>query len=87
MKIKEGFILREVAGQYIVVPFGDRAVDFNGIINLNETAKFLWELSVKEINTESLVTALIGEYEIDNITAENAVNNFIQQMKEADLVE
>ena len=41
MKIKDGYMVREVAGSQIVVPVGERTVDFNGIITLNETAAFL----------------------------------------------
>ena len=42
MKIKEGFILREVAGNYIVVAVGSAVKQFNGVITLNETGAFLW---------------------------------------------
>ena len=43
MKIKEGFILRNVAGSFVVVPVGDATIDFNGMMNLNETGAFLFE--------------------------------------------
>lgn len=43
MKIKDGFMLRKVGGQYVVVAFGEASRSFNGIIRLNETGKFLWE--------------------------------------------
>ena len=44
MKIKDNFILRKVADSYVVVPVGKLTLDFNGIINLNETGAFLFEL-------------------------------------------
>lgn len=42
MKIKEGFILRNVAGSYVVVPIGEATLDFNGMMSLNETGAFLF---------------------------------------------
>ena len=43
MKIKDGFMLRKVGGQYVVVALGEASRSFNGIIRLNESGKFLWE--------------------------------------------
>ena len=43
MKIKEDYLLRKVAECYVVVPVGKATVDFNGMMNLNETGAFLWE--------------------------------------------
>lgn len=43
MKIKEDFVLRKVADSYVVVPVNKLTLDFNGIINLNETGAFLFE--------------------------------------------
>ena len=43
MKIKEGYILRNVAGSFVVVPIGEAASEFNGMMNLNDTGAFLFE--------------------------------------------
>lgn len=87
MKRNENFIIKEMAGNWILVPFGKYALDFNGVINLNETAKFLWENSAEEIDAEKLKTALIKEYSVDEETAEKAVNLFIEQLKEAGCID
>ena len=87
MKIDEGFVLKDIAGQHVAVPFGDKSVDFNGIISLNETAKFLWERCKEETSKEVLIDALISEYQIAQDVAENAVNVFEKQMKEAGCLE
>ena len=47
MKIKDGFILREVAGSFVVVAVGKRAGEFNGVINLNQTSAFMWRMLEK----------------------------------------
>ena len=82
MKRSEEFILKEMAGNDILVPFGSKAFDLNGIITLNETAKFLWESAEDGFNDETLKLALMNKYDIDDITAEESVKIFIDAMLE-----
>lgn len=86
MKIKDGFILREVAGNYIVVAVGERVKDFNGVINLNETGAFLWKLLEKEMDTAGLKSALLEEYDVEEAVAERDVNTFVNKLTEAGLI-
>lgn len=76
MKLKEGFILREVAGQTVVLPAGGD-LDLNMMISLNETGKFLWSLLDNETDENNLVSAILNEYDTDEQTARNAVKDFI----------
>ena len=55
MKIKEDFILRKVADSYVVVPVNDMTVDFNGIINLNETGAFLFEVFIQKLKDADIL--------------------------------
>ena len=68
MKIKEGFLLREVAGQTVVLPTGGD-LDLNMMITLNETGRFLWERLQEGTTEEALVAALLAEYDVDEATA------------------
>ena len=86
MKIKEGLILREVAGNYIVVAIGDMVKEFNGVINLNETGAFLWKNLADGKDEQGLVDALLGEYDVDKAIAEQDVKKFINKLTEAGLV-
>ena len=86
MKIKDGFILREVAGNYIVVAVGDAVKEFNGVINLNETGALLWKTLANGATEEQLVNALLAEYEVDKQTAEKDVKIFINKLTEAKLI-
>ena len=86
MKIKEGLLLHEVAGNFIVVAVGERVKEFNGVINLNETGAFLWRLLEKGSTEKDCVSALIAEYEIDKENAERDVMAFIRKLKEAGLL-
>lgn len=87
MKIKDGFILREVAGSYLVVAVGKAVKEFNGMVNLNETGAFLWKLLEKGSTAEKMTEALLAEYEIDRETAEKDVGEFINKLLEAKLAE
>ncbi len=87
MKIKEGFILRNVAGNNVVVPIGQNSVDFNGMISLNDTGAFLFERMLKDISREELIQAVVDEYEIEEKLAETDVDNFIEKVKGEGLFE
>lgn len=87
MKRSENYVVKELMGGYVLVPLGDIAFDFNGVITLNETAKFLWEKAEQEFTEEDLVNALVKQYSIDNETAKNAVEIFIAHMKEEGCIE
>lgn len=87
MKIKEDFLLRKVADSYVVVPVGTMTLDFNGIINLNETGAFLFELLQKEADREELIEKMLDIYEVDRKTAEYDIDLFIKKAKEADILE
>ena len=86
MKIKEGFILREVAGSYIVVAIGEAVKTYNGLITLNETSAFLWNVLVKGATEDELVNALLSEYEVEKEVAVKGVKAFINKLVEAKLV-
>ena len=86
MKLKEGFLLREVAGQNVVLPTGDD-LDLNMMITLNETAKFLWIRLQEETDEAALVAALLAEYEVDEQTAADCVAAFVAKLKENDFLQ
>jgi hypothetical protein len=88
MKIKQGFLLRNVADVNVVVPVGEMSVDFNGIITLNDTGKFLFEqLMTKDTSEDELLHLLIEEYEVDEETAGADIWEFVAKLREADLFE
>ena len=86
MKLKDGFILREVAGKTVVLPTGGD-LDLNMMITLNGTAKFLWEKLQNDIDEAGLVAALLAEYEVDEETATACVKDFVAKLKENDFLQ
>lgn len=81
MKIKEGFLLRQVAGQTVVLPTsGD--LDLNVMITLNDTGAFLWKQLETENDEAGLVAALLAEYDVDADTAQKSVTAFVQKLND-----
>ncbi len=86
MKIKDGFMLREIAGVNIVVPIGERVIDFNGLITLNETGVLLWNAISGGRKDNELAQMLADEYEVEYETASEDVAEFIKTLKEAEII-
>lgn len=87
MKIKEGFVLRSIAGSNIVVPVGAASVDFNGMITLNDSAAFLWKELEKGSDVDGLTAALLREYDVDEDTARSCSADFVNKLNEAGCLE
>ena len=79
MKLKDGFILRQVAGKTVVLPC-DETLDLNMMITLNSTGAFLWEKLQEETTQEALVAALLGEYDVDEEMAKASVAAFVEKL-------
>lgn len=87
MKVRSGFKLMKVGVQNLVVAVDERAEEFNGMIRLNPTGAFLWELLEKEAEKEELVAALLSEYEIDKETAETDADRFLSILTDNGILE
>ncbi len=87
MKIKEGFLLKTVAGRNIVVPVGAASLDFNAMITLNDTGAFLWKRLESGASEDELVSALLDEYDVDAARASDSVARFIGELEKADLLQ
>lgn len=87
MKIKEGFVTRKVVDTIVAVPTGDLLEEFQGIINLNHSSKFAWDLLQKDTTVEEVASKLSKEYEIDIHKARADVEKFIKNLKKLNLIE
>lgn len=86
MKINENFILRQVAGTWIVMPIAD-ALNFNGMLTLNESGAFLWKTLAQGGSAESLAEALCKEYIVSKETALADAEEFIEKLAQAGCLE
>ena len=87
MKIKDGFLLRQVGGNNVVVPVGAQAVDFRCIITLNEVGAFLWKQLSNDCAVADLVEALLGEYDVTADIATADVERFVASLREKNLLD
>ena len=85
MKLKSGFVLRQVAGEHVVIPAGD-ALNLNMMITLNDTGAFLWRLLEQETDEDAMVAALLAEYDVDESSARTHVAAFVTKLKEQDFL-
>lgn len=86
MKVRDGFILRNMGENHLVVPVGSATVDFRCIITLNGTGAFLWEQLQNEKTEDDLVKALLDEYDVAEDIAARDVAAFIEDLRKADLL-
>ena len=87
MKVSENFVLKQVAGSYIVIPTGGSIVDFNGMLTLNESGVLLWNTLKQECNIEKLVDVLTTEYKVSREVACNDINEFLTKLADIGCIE
>lgn len=88
MKIKNGFVLRDVCGEKVIMGEGLGALDFGRLLCLNDTAAFLWnEASQGEFTVDSLAEKLCQEYEVSEVQAKADVSAIVAQWQEVKVVE
>ena len=88
MRIKEGFELREVCGEHIVVAHGEKNIDFSRVINLNESAALMWQAAIgKEFTVDDLFSTLMNNYDVDEHIAKHDAQRIMNEWKEMGLIE
>lgn len=86
MKLKKDFILREIMGDVVLVPINQSTSQFNGLITINELGKFIWENIEKTQDEEDLLQKILDEYEVDRETAKKDLDEFLQVLKDMDII-
>ena len=88
MKIKEGFTLRQICGEWVVVGEGLAQVNFNKMLSLNESAAYLWkEVQDKEFTAETLTDLMLERYEVEREQAQKDAEALCRQWVEMGLAE
>ena len=82
MKIKDGFLLKKIAGSTVVVPVGDTLVNLQLMLSLNESGAFLWQQLQKDCTKDDLLAAMQAEYAVDAATAAADIDAFLNTLKE-----
>ena len=80
MRIKDGFVLRDVMDEYIVMPAGAQMKEFEGVVVLNEPSALLWKKMQSDVTRQELVEALLEEYDIDSAVAEKDTEELLKKL-------
>lgn len=88
MKIKNGFELRDVCGENVIVATGRENIDFSKVISLNESAALMWKaVQGKDFTTADLTKVLTDNYEVDEATASTDAAKVAKEWIEIGLAE
>lgn len=87
MKLNENFVLRQVADIWVVLPLGQEALNFNGMLKLNGAGVLLWNRLESGADQEDLVQALLEEYEVSKEQAAADVAAFVEKLSRIGCIE
>ena len=86
MKVEKEFVLREIAGDYIIIPTGKTVLDFNGLITVNEVGVSLWNMLQNETSFEELVQGILEEYDVEESVAREDIQEFLDRLVEGGIL-
>ena len=87
MKAKPGFVVRNIADEFLLMPKGDNIGKFNGAILLNEVSAFVWEKLQNPMSKDDLLKAILDEFEIDKATASADLDTLIVSLRGYGVIE
>lgn len=80
MKRKDNVFLTNVGGQDLLVPLGAKVAEMNGMVVLNLTGRFLWELLAEDRSLEDLVTAMVDRFHVKRESARVDIQMFLNEV-------
>ena len=86
MNINSEYVMREIAGDTILIPIGDTINNFNGLVILNELAKFIWEKMPQAKDEEELLNYILDEYEVEREVAKSDLDEFLEMLKKENII-
>lgn len=86
MKFKKEFILREIVGEFILVPINKSTSKFDGLITTNEVGKFIWENLESSKDEEDLLHKILEEYEVEEKEAKEDLDEFLDKLRQVDII-
>jgi len=81
VRIKDGFLLREIAGTHVVVPIGERVIEFKGMMTLNDHGLFVWNMLQNECTFGEILSSILDDYDIDEDTAKTDLEEFLARVR------
>ena len=87
MKVEKEFVLREIAGDYIIIPTGKTVLEFNGLITVNEVGVSLWNMLQKEVTLDELVQGILDEYDVEESVAREDIVEFLNRLADGGILD
>lgn len=87
MKIKDGFILKDVAGSKIVIATGSAKLDFNGVITFNDVGADVFSLLDGTKTVEEIAECIATKYDVESEMVKADVEKLIDKMRKHNLIE
>lgn len=87
MKIKENYVMREVAGQAIVIAIGEESGRFKGMINLNRTGRDVWTCLKNRMDLNETVKEIVDKYEVDSNIVAQDVEKMVDKLYKVGVLE
>ena len=87
MKLRGEFVVRPVVDRIVAVPVGQTALQFNGMVMLNEVSRVIWACLEQETTVDAIVTAVTDAFDVDAAQAQADVLEFLEQLREIALLE
>ena len=87
MKVKNGFVLRNIMDEYLLMPAGEFRESFHSVILLNEVSSFIYRKLLNPVSREELLKAILEEYDVDPAQAAEDMDEFLEELKKRELLE
>lgn len=87
MKIQKEFVLREIAGDYVIIPTGKTVLTFNGLITVNEVGAELWKMLQSDVTFEDLTKGILEIYDVDEETAKEDIREFLDTLEKGGVLD
>ncbi len=87
MKVQNEFVLREIAGDYVIIPTGKTVLTFNGLITVNEVGADLWKMLQSEVTFDDLLKGILETYDVDEETAREDIQEFLDTLIEGGILD
>ena len=86
MRFKKEFIEREIVGETVLIPTGETAAHFNGLISVNELGRFIWDNYENAKDEDDLLEKILDKYEVEKEVAKADLDEFLQTLKNAEII-
>ena len=87
MKLRGEFVIRQVIDEVLAIPVGDMALEFNGMIMLNDVSRVIFECLSKDTSAEEILSAVTEKFEVTADQAGADITEFIDKLREINIIE